>query len=85
MEIVCPDHSEGQWQKKKKKKVNDRASAIWLRARNTSAYAVNVHTAVFKMDNRDFPGGSGVKNPSANAGDAASILGLGRSHMPQSS
>ena len=26
-----------------------------------------------------FPGGSEVKNPPANAGDASSILGLGRS------
>ena len=31
-----------------------------------------------------FPGGSVVKNPSANAGDTGSIPGLGRSHMPQS-
>ena len=35
-------------------------------------------------DNRDFPGGSVVKNPPANAGDMGSILGLGRSHMPRS-
>ena len=28
-----------------------------------------------------FPGGSVVKNPPANAGDTASIPGLGRSHM----
>ena len=28
---------------------------------------------------RDFPGGSVVKNPPANAGDAGSIPGLGRS------
>ena len=27
----------------------------------------------------DFPGGSVVKNPPANAGDMASVLGLGRS------
>ena len=31
-----------------------------------------------------FPGGSGVKNPPANAGDMGSIPGPGRSHMPQS-
>ena len=66
-------------------KVNGRAPAIWLTARNTSASAVNVHTAIFKMENQDFNGGSGVKNPPANVGGAASILGLGRSHMPQSS
>ena len=28
---------------------------------------------------RDFPGGSVVKNPPANAGDAGSVPGLGRS------
>ena len=27
----------------------------------------------------DFPGGSVVKNPSANTGDSVSVLGLGRS------
>ena len=30
----------------------------------------------------DFPGGSVVKNPLANAGDMGSIPALGRSHMP---
>ena len=33
---------------------------------------------------RDFPGGTVVKNPPANAGDTGSIPGPGRSHMPQS-
>ena len=33
----------------------------------------------------DFPGGAVIKNPPANAGDAGSIPGLGRSHMPWSS
>ena len=32
----------------------------------------------------DFPGGTVVKNPPANAGDVGSIPGLGRSHMPRS-
>ena len=32
----------------------------------------------------DFPGGSVVKNPPANAGDMGWIPGLGRSHMLQS-
>ena len=31
-----------------------------------------------------FPGGAVDKNPPANAGDAGSIPGLGRSHMPRS-
>ena len=32
----------------------------------------------------DFPGGTVVKNPPANAGDMGSSPGSGRSHMPQS-
>ena len=32
----------------------------------------------------DFPDGTVVKNPPANAGDMDSSPGLGRSHMPQS-
>ena len=31
-----------------------------------------------------FPSGSVVNNPSANAGDAVSIPGLGKSHIPRS-
>ena len=34
--------------------------------------------------NRDFPGGTVVKNPPANAGDTGSSPGLVRSHMPWS-
>ena len=33
---------------------------------------------------RDFPGGTVVKNPPANAGDTGSSPDPGRSHMPQS-
>ena len=35
-------------------------------------------------NNRDFPGGPVVKNPSANAGDTGLILGLGRFRILQS-
>ena len=31
-----------------------------------------------------FPGGTGVENPPANAGDTGSSPGLGRFHMPRS-
>jgi len=31
--------------------------------------------------NEDFPGGTKVKDPCANAGDRGSISALGRSHM----
>ena len=37
---------------------------------------------IFKKD-RDFSGGTLVKNPPANAGDMGSSPGLGRSHMMQ--
>ena len=33
---------------------------------------------------QDFPGGAVVKNPPANAGDAGSSPGPGRSHVPRS-
>ena len=39
---------------------------------------------VLKIQSRDFPGGTVVKNPPANAGDTGSSPGPGRSHMPQS-
>ena len=34
--------------------------------------------------NEDFPGGTVVRNPPANAGDTGSSPGPGRSHMPRS-
>ena len=34
-------------------------------------------------EDRDFPGGSAVKNPPANAGNTSSIPDPGRSHMLQ--
>ena len=37
-----------------------------------------------KSPGEDFPGGTVVKNPPANAGDTGSSPGLGRSHMPRS-
>ena len=39
---------------------------------------------VFWSDDRDFSGGSVVKNPPANAGDMGLSLGPGRSHMLRS-
>ena len=41
------------------------------------------HSSI-KKDIRDFPGGTVVKNPPANAGDTGSSPGPGRSHMPWS-
>ena len=37
-----------------------------------------------KKEVRDFPGGTVVKNPPANAGDMGSSPGPGSSHMPGS-
>ena len=39
---------------------------------------------IIKIISGGFPGGSGVKNLSANAGDMGLILDLGQSHMLQS-
>ena len=39
---------------------------------------------ISKMKVQDFPGGTVVKNLSANAGDTGLIPGPGRSHMPRS-
>ena len=36
-----------------------------------------------KLNSRDFPGGTVVGNPPANAGDTGSSPGPGRSHMPR--
>ena len=38
----------------------------------------------FRHKDGDFPGGTVVNNPPANAGDTGSSPGPGRSHMPQS-
>ena len=37
------------------------------------------------MGGEGFPGGSGIKNPFAKAGDTGLISELGVSHVPQSS
>ena len=39
---------------------------------------------ISKENCRDFPGGTVLKNPPANAGDTGSSPGLGRSHRPRS-
>ena len=38
-----------------------------------------------EKNGESFLGGTGVKNPPANAGDRGSVPGPGESHMPQSS
>ena len=50
-------------------------------SRNKINFTVN---GVRNMLDRDFPGGTVVKNPPANAGDMGSSPGPGRSHMLQS-
>ena len=46
--------------------------------------AKQLHFSYKKPYLRDFPGGTVVKNPPANAGDTGSSPGPGRSHMPWS-
>ena len=55
--------------------------AIWS-SNSTSGYILK--RVESKISERDFPGGTVVKNPPANAGDMGSSPGPGRSHMPQS-
>ena len=43
-----------------------------------------VSSPIFKAAMMGFPGGAGVENLPANAGDTGSSPGLGGSHMPQS-
>ena len=43
----------------------------------------NLSCGSLRRSGRGFPGGSGVKNPPASAGDTDSIPGPGRSHMPR--
>ena len=46
--------------------------------------SVMIKINLLKTIKRDFPGGTVVKNPPANAGDTGSIPGPGRSYMLQS-
>ena len=56
---------------------------------NTGIFMMQLHpdkpAQVKNILSQGFPGGSVVKNPSANAGDMGSIADPGRSHMPQNS
>ena len=59
-----------------------------MQIKTTMRYHITpVRMAIIKKstNNRDFPGGTVVKNLPANIGDTGSIPGLGRSHMPWSS
>ena len=47
-------------------------------------YNEPIQLNIKKRTTRGFPGGTVVKNPSANAGDTSSSPGPGRSHMPWS-
>ena len=44
---------------------------------------VLIHPQGLRSVGKDFPGGTVVKNPPANAGDTGSTPGPERSHMPQ--
>ena len=46
--------------------------------------AVRKYFLWFKIREKGFPGGAGVEDPPANAGDTGSSPGPGRSHMPRS-
>ena len=63
------DQSRNKWNRKKKEKINETKTWFFEKIKK----------------NWDFPGGTVVKNPHANAGDMGSSPGPGRSHMPWSS
>ena len=58
-------------------KVNENEKIKQIRAQDKSS-------SMEKKKNQNFPGGAGVKNPPANAGDTGSSPGPRRSHMPRS-
>ena len=49
-----------------------------------SPHSSSNETTIKKQGWRDFPGGPGVGNPPANAGDTGLSPGRGGSHMPRS-
>ena len=51
---------------------------------NPLVNAENCKTLMKESKDRGFPGGTVVGSPPADAGDAGSCPGPGRSHMPQS-
>ena len=62
------------------------ASGKWIKPLEPRSNVIRVSQGqislvVLKNTSRDFPGGSVVKNPPANAGDPGSIPGPGGSHM----
>ena len=55
-----------------------------MSSKTTTRYHLKpVRMADIKNQEPDFPGGTEVKNPLANAGDPGSIPGLGRFYMPR--
>ena len=68
--ILSHTHKKTQ-QMFKKKKWNHTKCALWPK-----------WNQIKNQQQRDFPGGSVVKNPPVNAGDTGSIPGPGRPHMP---
>ena len=56
-----------------------------MQIKTTRYHLRPVKIVIIKISiNRDFPGGTVVKNPPANAGDMGTIPGPVRSHMPWS-
>ena len=68
--------------------VNKLSNCLALALENSCHLAVNMVEAGWgnsqEVHHWDFPCGTVVKNPPADAGDMGSIPGLGRSHMPRS-
>ena len=54
---------------------------MWSLVSRVHDFQISVYSGSETMEG--FPGGSVVKNPSANAGDSRSISDLGRSCVPE--
>ena len=71
----------------KKKRITRKIKNKDVKKCNPKLFTVRFNSIIYfnkYIQNRDFPGGTVVKNPPANAGDTGSIPGPGRSHMPWS-
>ena len=74
------------WAREKKNCLSQSNSGhVWEEIKQTVGKGVtDIQIKLSRLNVGDFPGGTVVKNPPANAGDTGSSPGPGRSHMPWS-
>ena len=76
--------AEEQNKEKRMKRVEDNLRDLWDNTKCTNIRIIGGPRKRRKKRVWVFPGGAVVESPPANAGDAGSSPGLGRSHMPWS-